>query len=102
MRKPLPYHIDLTKEDVKAIQFSGNRYGWSNVLFGMLEADESESYRADGFPIRIGRYKMSESEAWELLDAVRDDTEDWTISFPLLSDDSNLASELDRLFNEVI
>jgi len=102
MRKPLPYHIDLTKEDVKAIQFSGNRYGWSNVLFGMLEADESESYRAGGFPIRIGRYKMSESEAWELLDAVRDDTEDWTISFPLLSDDSNLASELDRLFNEVI
>lgn len=96
------YYINLTKEDIKAIEFVAGRYGWSDYLFGILESDETERYSPGGYPIRAGKYELTESQAWEFLDEVKSDTDDFRTSFPLLSDDSNLADEILRLWNEVV
>lgn len=80
------YSISLTFDDLKAIEFSGHRYNWSRVMLAYT----------------IGTNWLEEREAWEIIEALEIDTNDWSTDIPLLSDNSNLYREFMRLHSEVI
>ncbi len=79
------YQITIDREDAKAIAFSGYRYGWSDIL-QKLNIDEP------------GTHQLPESVAWQIQEALAEDE----LLMPLLSPDSNLYSELLRLWNEIV
>lgn len=81
------YSLKINEADVRAIEFSGYRYGWSDTLQKL------------GY-VQPGEFQIPEHEAWEILDSLRDNGLDFSV--PLLSEDSNLFAELLRLEQEVV
>ena len=80
------YKLTLTKEDCGAINFSAFRYSWSDLLIE-LNFDTP------------GTHELSEAEAHEIVGTIWQDDGAFC---PLLAEDSNLASELLRLQDEVV
>jgi hypothetical protein len=80
------YTLTLTADDVSAIAWSGNRYGWSTHLSSLGE----------------GANTLEEAEAHEIVQACHEDAEGGHSYFPCLSPNSNLASELYRLIQEIV
>lgn len=78
----MAYRLTLTDEDVDAIQFSGNRYGWSDALL---------SYGP-------GTHRISESEAWRISEAIASDD----APYPLLNPHSDLYEKLEAFCRSVV
>lgn len=81
-----PYSLTLTAEDLSAIAWVGNRYGWSEALSSMGE----------------GENELAEHEAWEILSAFEADTEGGHQFFPCLNPESELAGKLFALMDSVV
>lgn len=81
----MAYRITIDDDDANAIGFSAGRYGWSDWLFtqGITEA---------------GTHDLAEHEAWDFMDAVREDD----YALPLLSPTSNLYAEIRRLESKIV
>ncbi len=88
-----PYSILLKIDDIKAIEWVGNRYSWGIALSKILEVDD------DSQEYRIGHYSLAEHEAWEIVDSMFSDDSAFC---PCLAEDSNLAQEMFRLEQEVV
>lgn len=82
----MSYTLTLTEDDVRAIGWSGGRYGWSDACRFLT----------------TGENVLTEAEAHEIVDACYEDTEDGHSFFPCLSHSSNLSSELARLIGEIV
>ena len=82
----MPYTLTLTAEDVQTIQFVGGRYGWSHSLRGM----------------ETGTNEISEADAWEIKDAITEDTFGGHSLFPMLDHRSDLASNLLDLLDSIV
>lgn len=74
----MAYTITLTEEDTKTIDFIGSRYLWSEAC-SVLD---------------VGVNELTESEAWELSEAINEDLEDHRGMLPLLSPSSSLYTKL--------
>jgi len=83
-----PYTLTLTPDDVSAIAWAGNRYGWSESLLGL--------------GIREGENQLAEHEAWSLRDACESDADGGHSMFPLLDSRSELAGKLSRFLDSIV
>ena len=75
------YTLEIDADGADAIQFSGDRYGWSDALQRLGYAHE-------------GTHEVPEHEAWEIREAIEADMEGGHNAFPLLASGSALASAL--------
>ena len=80
------YSLALTTEDVNTINFVGVRYGWSDSLLGY----------------DIGEHELTESEAWAIRDAIESDMEGGHDAFPMLDSESDLATKLADLCEQIV
>jgi hypothetical protein len=65
----MAYTLTLTSDDIDAILFSGDRYGWSSCL-NDLNVEEGDN-------------NLAEHEAWDLQAYLEEDTENFRTSIPL-------------------
>lgn len=79
------YTIELTGDDVEAIDFVGGRYGWTAHL-----------------PTEAGRHRIAEHVAWEWREAVDADAEGGHDLFPMLDSRSALYDKLIALYNSIV
>ena len=65
----MAYTLTLTADDIRAIDFAGDRYYWSSVLleFGVVEGDNI----------------LAEHQAWDLEGYINEDTQDRRTHIPL-------------------
>jgi hypothetical protein len=83
------YSIKLTENDIKAINFVGYRYGWSDFLSVFLPVKkDDEFYYID----------LDESEAFGLHNALEEDD----LMIPMLSPSSILHQSLIKFYNSVV
>ena len=78
------YELVLTEEDVATIAFVGNRYEWSSSLGKLNE----------------GVNNLTESQAWEIREAIESDMEGGHDAFPMLDTTSELCEKLYNLYQE--
>ena len=83
----MAYTLEITEEDMQAIDFARGRYEWATVL-----SDETE----------IGTNDLTEHEAWEIREAIEADMEGGHSPFPCLCPQSELYSKLVALWEEII
>jgi len=84
---PCPYRLEIDASDVRAIEFAGNRYGWSFALL---------PYASEGV------YGLSESDAWNIADEVESDLEGNHRDLPLLASESSLAKKIWELVENIV
>lgn len=87
------YRLEITKEEARAVAFSGGRYSWSKALGDLLRFED------DGTPAPL---ELREAEAWELRDAFEEDTEGGHSYFPLLDGRSDLARKLFAFLDSIV
>lgn len=80
------HKLNLTAEDIRAIDFVGPRYSWSSIL-----AKYSE-----------GVNNIPEREAWEIHDAFDDDMEGGHSIFPMLNPQSTLYDKLSHFYDSIV
>jgi|LakMenEpi03Aug12_release.lakeMendotaPanAssembly.Ray.scaffolds.fasta_scaffold583650_2 hypothetical protein len=97
------YHLTFDNDDLRALEFIGNRYGIGSDLLGLIstativyDGEENDD------PYQGFTATFDDSIAWEILDLLNQDTEDLTTSHPLLSSSSNLWNGLINLYNSVV
>ena len=84
----MAYLLKLTSDDMKAANFVGKRYGWSDWISANLT---------------VGDNFLCEAEAWDLAEYLESDTEGGHSYFPMLSEESNLYRVLTQfLFEELV
>ena len=81
-----PYTLTLTASDLRTIAFVGERYGWSSALRDCTE----------------GTNEFTESEAWDILDSAKSDTDGGHMLFPMLSAQSDLFWKLVRFLDTIV
>ena len=81
---PKPYVLTLTRDDIRAIDWSGFRYGWSDYL--------------QCRHVTIGENRFTESESWAFADAVDNDG----ARFPCLDPNSDLAVKLNSFLDSIV
>jgi hypothetical protein len=81
------YSLLLTSEDFDAINFAGARYSWSFAL--QSHCDEGEN-------------DIPEVEAWDIKQAIDEDTEGGHQMFPLLDPNSELAGKLIKFYELIV
>lgn len=83
----MTYALELTPEDVSAIDWVGDRYGWSEALRTVM-----------GKGFQDGTLFLEEHEAWEFISACDGDD-----SFlPCLNPNSDLAGKIFHLIDSVV
>ena len=97
------YQLTFDRNDLRALEFIGNRYGIGSDLLGLIstativyDGEENDD------PYQSFTATFGESIAWQILDLLNDDTENLTTSHPLLSSSSNLWEGLMSLYNTVV
>ena len=91
------YQLKLAKDDRKAIDWIGHRYGHGTSLKNILESPEIEcSPEADWDSDLEITYILPEFKAWELHEVVTQDNLD------CINLGSNLAQELTRFVNSIV
>ena len=78
------YELVLTEEDIDTIAFIGNRYDWSSSLDKLNE----------------GVNNLTESQAWEIREAIESDMEGGHDAFPMLDTSSELCEKLYNFYQE--
>ena len=86
------YRIELTRDDLKTIQFVGGRYAWS-------EARSSAAGEEDDGTATV---ELEEHEAWDMAEAFKSDTEGGHSYFPLLDIGSDLATKLFAFLDSIV
>jgi hypothetical protein len=81
-----PYHINLTPDELRAVELASGRYAWPDMLSAY--ADEN------------GAVLFTESEMWRWADDVDSDAEGGHTPFPLAS--SSLVDKLQRFYDSRI
>lgn len=82
----MAYKIRITDEEMESLDYIGDRYEYARVLTDALEQDDSDP----------NLYHISESDAWELSDAV--EAEDGHL--PLLG--GSLADRVQALLDNIV
>jgi hypothetical protein len=97
------YHLTFDNDDLRALEFIGNRYGIGSDLLSLVstativyDGEENDD------PYQGFTATFDDSIAWEILYLLNQDTEDLTTSHPLLSSGSNLWEGLMSLYNSVV
>ena len=80
------YVLTLTDEDVAVVGFVGGRYAWSEALLSL----------------EVGENHLSESEAWELVEAFESDTEGGHPPFPMLDPECELWAKLRSFWFSIV
>lgn len=95
------YNLTINREDIRALEFIGNRYSIGDDLYNLL-INSFIIYKNDEDPNEGFTVYLTENEAWEVLEYLSDDTDDLRTSHPFLSSDSNLWQQLINLYNTVV
>jgi hypothetical protein len=92
------YRLTLDRDDIRALDFIGNRYSIGSDLYNLL----INAYITYEDPDMGFTVELTECEAWQVIGFLNDDTENLTTSHPLLSSNSNLWDQLIVLYNTVV
>ena len=92
----MAYRLTLTEQDMKTVDFVGERYNWSEALQGIYRRCETTTGH-DG-----DTYLIPEHEAWVLRDAFDADTEGGHCMFPMLDGSSDLARKLWKFWESIV
>lgn len=90
------YTMTLTEDDLKALEFNGNRYFLGGDLLQLLASCDSVE-TANGT-----EYHIPEHKAWDINDWVLADTDGYRTSYPNIDSDSNLATQLTALTDSIV
>ena len=88
----ITYTIELTNDDIKDINWVGDRYRWSLGLLNVIYFDDNDK------PI----CQMEEWEAWGLKEEFDRDTWGGHMFFPLLHPRSKLATKLYDFMESIV
>jgi hypothetical protein len=100
-RKKAMYQLTLDHNDIRALDFIGNRYSIGLDLYNLL-INAYITYEDPEDPDMGFTVKLTECEAWQVIEFLNDDTEDLRTNHPLLSANSNLWDQLIVLYNTVV
>jgi hypothetical protein len=95
------YRLTLDRDDIRALDFIGNRYSIGSDLYNLL-INAYIMYEDPEDPDMGFTVELTECEAWQVIEFLNDDTENLTTSHPLLSSSSNLWEGLMSLYNSVV
>jgi hypothetical protein len=100
-RKKAMYRLTLDRDDIRALDFIGNRYSIGLDLYNLL-INAYITYEDQEDPDMGFTVELTECEAWQVIEFLNDDTEDLRTNHPLLSSSSNLWNGLINLYNSVV
>lgn len=81
------YEVKITEEEADAIQFSGGRYAWSDILQRCIVEDEETGQLS---------LELSEHEAWEFNRAADEDGAVFPLAGP------QLVAKLTKLWADIV
>ena len=94
-KKATTYSLLLSVEDIKTIDWVGDRYSWSSWLRERLY--QANPILGEGLVLKFHEYEM-----WDFKDAIEEDTQGGHSMLPLLDERSELYGKIKNLLESVV